>query len=222
MKCEICGKQYIALGVHIRHKHGVDPDDYRDTYGLMRTAPLVDKDLSDQIRASAKRRLQDDEYKAEVQNRCRKNAEANKGKPGPRMSQAAKAKLAKRNSENNEKYIREKSSLVANVLMEKKTMRDVRLALGVGPNAAQKMASIENVGWTKDLAKMERKRRALAAMRKKTLQLVEKTTPYLYTTKSVPEMCSLAGISTKTYRKWLKAGLMQRHPLSKATKNMIK
>ena len=138
MKCELCGRQYIALGVHLRHKHAVDPDDYREEFGILRTAPLVDEDLSAHLSAGAKRRLQDGDYKAEVQARCRANANANKGKPAPGMTRAGKAALAKRNSEANAEYLKQQAPKVASVLREKKTMLDVRRELGTSPTAGKK------------------------------------------------------------------------------------
>ena len=60
MKCEICGRDYVALGVHIKVKHKVEPDDYRDEFGILRTTPLVDADLSEHLSKAAKSRLTDE------------------------------------------------------------------------------------------------------------------------------------------------------------------
>lgn len=212
MKCEICGRSYIALGVHLRHKHQVDPDEYREEYGILRTTPLVDDDLSEQISKSAKRRLQDPEYKAEVQARCHANAEKNKGKPSAGMTRAGKAALAQRNTDANIAYLKQQASLVANVLREKGTMLDVRKVTGTGPIAGKKMAEIAGIAYTRESAKIVRDERAAATTRAKAMARVAKVMPYLETTKSAAEMCRLAGISIKTYKNWLKAGLIPRHP----------
>lgn len=104
MKCEICGRDYIALGVHIRRKHKVDPDDYRDEFGILHTTPLVDDDLSKQLSALMKVRLQDEEYMEEVTERCKKNGSARKGENGYGMTAQGKAALAKRNASRTKVY----------------------------------------------------------------------------------------------------------------------
>lgn len=212
MKCELCGRQYIALGVHLRHKHAVDPDDYREEFGILRTAPLVDEDLSAHLSAGAKRRLQDGDYKAEVQARCRANANANKGKPAPGMTRAGKAALAKRNSEANAEYLKQQAPKVASVLREKKTMLDVRRELGTSPTAGKKMAAMAGIEYTAQSAKAERDKRAAATIRAKAMARVANVMMHFDTTKSAAEMCRRGGISIKTYKNWLSAGLIQRHP----------
>lgn len=224
MKCQLCGKEYIALGVHLRHKHHVDPDDYRDEFGILRTTPLVDDDLSQHISESAKRRMLDADYKAEVQERCRQNAANNKGRPAPGMTRAGKAALAKRNTEANDKYLKRQAPAVADVLRKKKTFLDVRRELGVGDVAAKKIVAMGLAGYEKKTAiaeavrrisedaKAERARRIAATLRAKAMVRVAKVMPYFYTSKSAAEMCRLGGISIKTYKNWLKAGLIQRHP----------
>lgn len=224
MKCELCGRQYIALGVHLRHKHSVDPDDYREEFGILRTTPLVDEDLSAHLSAGAKRRLQDDDYKAEAQARCRENANANKGKPAPGMTRAGKAALAKRNAAANDEYLRQQAPKVAKVLIEKKTMLDVRREIGMGREAVKKIVTMGLAYYDKreavatamqrisEDAKAERARRAAATTRAKAMARVAKVMPYFYTTKSAAEMCRLGGISIRTYKNWLRDGLIQRHP----------
>jgi hypothetical protein len=212
MKCNICGREYIALGVHLRHKHKIDPDDYREEFGILRTTPLIDEDLSAHLSAGMKRRLQDDDYKAAVQARCRDNADANKGKPPPSMTRAGKAALAKLNTEANAEYLNQQAPKVAKVLREKGTMLDVRKATGTGPTAGRKMAKIAGVAYTGEAAKIERDKRAAATIRAKALARVAKVMPYFDTTKSAAEMCRLGGISIKTYKNWLAAGLIARHP----------
>lgn len=212
MKCELCGRQYIALGVHLRHKHHIDPDDYREEFGILRTTPLVDDDLSAHLSACANLRLQNDEYKAEAQARCRENAISNKGKPSPNMTRAGRAALAQRNSDANAKYIKQHAPNVAAVLVDKKTLLDVRKATGTSPTAAKKMAEAAGVQYSAQVAKEERDKRAAATIRAKAMERVAKVMPYFDTTSSAAEMCRLAGISIKTYKNWLRSGLIQRHP----------
>lgn len=212
MKCEICGREYVSIGVHLRHKHKVDPDAYREEFGILRTTPLVDKELSVHLSGKAKQRLQDDDYRAETAEQCRANAAANKGRPAAGMTRAGKAALAKRNTASNATYLQAQAPAVAGVLREKKTLLDVRKALGTGPTAAKKIAVAQNVGYTAQAAKAERAKRAAATIRAKAMARIAKILPLLHTTKSAAEMCRLGGISVKTYKNWLRAGLIPRHP----------
>jgi hypothetical protein len=212
MKCNICGRDYIALGVHLRHKHKIAPSDYKEEYGLLLATPLVDDWLSERIRASQNTRLKDPEYKAELQDRCRSNAAKNVGKPGAGMTQAGKGSIARSDKERNQKYLEKQAVNVAKVLLEKGTMLDVRRATGTGPIAGRKMADIAGVAYSKESAKIERDKRAAATTRAKALARVAKVMPYFETTKSAAEMCRLAGVSIKTYKNWLAAGLISRHP----------
>ena len=120
MKCNICGREYVALGVHIRLKHQIDPDDYRDEYGILRTTPLVDPDLSDAIRKSANARLLDEDYRQECVEACKANGAAMRGKPGFGMTKQGKEALANRNAARDKVYkwwiidgVRYRSSAVA-------------------------------------------------------------------------------------------------------------
>ena len=218
MKCELCGRQYIALGVHLRHKHKVDLNDYREEFGILRTTPLVDEYLSDHLSACANHRLQDSEYKSEVTARCKENASRKKGKPAPEMTRAGKDALVHRNKENNAEYLRRNAKKVADILREKKTLIDVRRETGSGPVAAKKMAAIAGVIYSLDNAKDERDRRAAKARREKTESQIAKLMTCFYTTRSAAEMCRLSGISITTYKNWLRAGLIQRHPHGRGKK----
>ena len=211
MKCEICGKQYIALGVHLRHKHKIDPDDYRQEFGLLMATPLADDWLCERIRESQISRLKDPEYKSEVTERCLSNAKANIGKPGAGMTRAGKESIAASDKVRNEAYLAKQSDVVAKVLMEKGTMLDVRKVTGSGPTAAKKMAAIAGVKYTKESAKIVRDKRAAATIRAKALARVAKVMPHFHNTRSAAEMCRLSGISIKTYKNWLAAGLIARH-----------
>ena len=33
LKCAICGEEFWALGVHVKHKHGICAKDYKTEYG---------------------------------------------------------------------------------------------------------------------------------------------------------------------------------------------
>ncbi len=212
MKCELCGRQYIALGVHLRRKHKVDPDDYREQYGMLRAVPLVDDWLSDRFKERQHQRLKNPEYKEELQNHCVSMSKKNIGRPNAGMSLVGKKSIAEHDKRRNEAYLIKQSVHVARVLQEKGTMLDVRRDTGTGATAGKKMAEIAGVAYSRESAKIERDKRAAATIRAKALARVAKVVPYLNTTKSAAEMCRLAGISLKTYKNWLAAGFIARHP----------
>ena len=163
MKCELCGKDYVNLGVHLRHKHKVDPDDYREEFGILRVTPLVDQALSEHIRAQIKIRLRDPDYKEEATARCLENAAANRGKPGPGMSKAGKESLARRNAEANARYLNEMAPVVAKILDEKKTVLDVRRDIGMGANAVKSIVRLGKAVYDKDVAAIVATQRRVAA-----------------------------------------------------------
>ena len=105
LKCAICGGEFWALGVHVKHKHGICAKDYKTEYGHLLSKPLVHSEISAALSDSAKRRLLDPDYKREVVERCKGNAEANKSKPGHKSSEAARDLLRLRNTARNEEYL---------------------------------------------------------------------------------------------------------------------
>ncbi len=214
MKCEICGKNYIALGVHLRLKHKIDPADYKEEHGMLLATPLVDDWLSERLSDSMKTRLKDPDYKSEVSDRCRKNAAKNIGGHSRPMTRAGRESIANSDRRRNEQYLNRQADAVAKVLREKGTLLDVRRQTGSGPVAAKKMAAMVGVEYTRESAKSVRDRRAAETHRAKRLARIEKVLPYLHTTKSAAEMCRMAGISLKTYKNWLAAGVIDRHPNS--------
>lgn len=213
MECKLCGRHYINLGVHLRHKHAVDPDDYKEQFGIMKTTALVDAELSEHMRASQKRRMKDPEYLAEVQELCRGNAKANKANRPGEMSRAAKEALARRNKEANEAYLRKRAPEVAKMMREKgATIVDVRRELGISSGACQKILMMEGIDYSATYANTEAAKRAAATVMAKTMTRVEKVLPLLQTTKSVAEMLRKSGITKSTYQRWLDRGLIPRHP----------
>ena len=211
MKCEICGRDFIALGVHVRHKHHVAPADYKEEFGLLKTAALADSDLSERLRRGALMRLKDADYRDEVTEQCKLNAKESAGR-AYEMSDAGKALLSDRNRARNKEYLRAKAQVVAPIIDERGTSLDVRRAIGVGHAAVQRMASMGLVTYERQRAVDERSARAAATHRAKATKRVEAVLPLLETTRSAAEMCRRAGISIKTYKNWLEAGLIPRHP----------
>lgn len=145
MKCELCGREYINLGVHLRHKHSVDPYEYREEFGMLRTAPLVDKELSAHISASAKNRLKDEEYLEQKRALCRKNSAAKKKGQLVQMSKKAKELLAKRNTEANARYLEQRMPEVVSMLREMKTVRDISKALRMHDTTVKKIAAMAGI-----------------------------------------------------------------------------
>jgi DNA invertase Pin-like site-specific DNA recombinase len=213
VECKLCGREYVALGVHLRHKHAVDPDDYREEFGILRITPLVDLELSMHLSAAAKRRLLDSTYREETVARCRANIEANKGKPSSGMTKAGKEKLADRNRKVNVTYLRDLAPKVIRVLGKKKTVSDVCAALGTSPLVVKKILAAAGVSNAREKANQERLKRLRATNRAKTLKRIEKMLAYLEVSKSAAEMCRLSGVSIKTYKSWVNRGVIERYSI---------
>lgn len=47
IQCHICGRWFIYLAPHLRWKHHLTPDEYREDFGLNRTQPLCTLSLSE-------------------------------------------------------------------------------------------------------------------------------------------------------------------------------
>ena len=139
MKCLLCDKVYINLGVHLRHKHHVDPADYKEQFGMMKTTPLVDEWLSHRISKSIKQRLLDPAWLAETTARCKENAANRIGMSAAEYSQAGRDKVADRNRKNHADRLDRLAPVVAKILREKKTLADVTREIGMGGNAIWKI-----------------------------------------------------------------------------------
>jgi hypothetical protein len=151
MRCLICQRDFVALGVHVKHKHKITPAEYRHEFGLLKTKALVDDELSTRIADSQRRALQDPDYKAAATLRCLENSKNNAGKTHE-MSDAGKAKLAKQNKEKNEAYLRSRAVEVSAVLDEFKTIVDVRRKLGVGSNAVKQIVAYGLASYSPEVA----------------------------------------------------------------------
>lgn len=57
MICNICGKNYVQLAVHLRLKHKMDPYDYRMEYNIPLQTALADGELRDHLSKQAKLRM---------------------------------------------------------------------------------------------------------------------------------------------------------------------
>lgn len=116
LKCEICGEHYWALGVHVKHKHGISASEYKAEYGLLMKTPLSHAEICEAASVSIKKRLEDPEYRAESAERCRENGRANKGKSIEFNSPASSAAVAQRNRERNDRYLQARAKEVQKAL----------------------------------------------------------------------------------------------------------
>jgi hypothetical protein len=49
VQCHLCGRFYPKLGMHVRKGHGMDPDEYREQFGLNRGTALASPALSQKL-----------------------------------------------------------------------------------------------------------------------------------------------------------------------------
>jgi predicted transcriptional regulator len=73
MKCEICGNEFRAVGVHVAKTHGMTSAEYRRMHGMKATKPLVDGDLSTRYARAARRRVANLDYRLKLIEQCRAN-----------------------------------------------------------------------------------------------------------------------------------------------------
>lgn len=218
MECKICGKEYINLGVHLRHKHKLDPADYKEEFGILRVTALVDPELSAQLRAGQLRRLADPEYRLEKINVCRANAAKNVGWPSRGMSSAGKARLAQRNTDNNTAYLKTKAVEVCKIVADTKFISAVRHRTGMGTSAVKAIMKMGGITYSKAASLEQRLKNATASLHARRAVRVSEYKTHLGKASSAAEMCRIAGITKRTYKNWLAAGVIDRHP---RTRNKI-
>ena len=51
-QCGICKRAYGHLGAHIKRRHGLEADEYRERFGLNRQTGLIGPDLAEKRRAT--------------------------------------------------------------------------------------------------------------------------------------------------------------------------
>jgi len=141
LRCAICGQCFWALGVHVKHKHGICAKDYKAEFGMLMSSPLVHSELSEAISQSARIRLSDPAYKAEVSERCIENSQKNKGKKRTGTSQAASELLAQRNKSRNEAYLHSRVAEVQEALDRIGYVAHVARELGMGIATINGMAA---------------------------------------------------------------------------------
>lgn len=205
MKCQICGKNYISVGVHIVKKHGVTPDEYRHEFGLLKTAALIDEDLSGHLSKMAKIRSAgfDDDERAEVLTRLRNSPHVT-----GEMSEAGKALLRSRNIARNDVYVAEQGAPVGKIIESKKTAISVRRAIGMGHQTVLGMAKRGLIDYDKEEAEAERLRLVAVSIAERQAPLILKVVELYDSKLTLREICRQVGIGLTTYKRWRSESLV--------------
>lgn len=207
MICQICGKNYIALGVHVKVKHGVELADYRHEFGLLKTAPLVDDELSAHLSRTAKITFatRSAEEQQGIRERC---VEINKiATAAPKtLSDVGRAQLSARNSERNHAYIHSKKDDVARCLKRNQFVSEVHKATGVSSGTIRKMAANGLVVYDKEALAAARVKLAVATMDVTRSANIEKVLALYDTDLSTTEICRRVGIGRTTHKRWVVEG----------------
>ncbi len=207
MRCLICGKDYRALGVHIRHKHHVSPEEYKQEFGLLKVTPLAETEIRDALRASQKQRLLDPEYLEQLRQQCASNSAKPSNMKGS-MSAAGRAAVAKRDIERNEKYLAECSSKVISSFQVHGTILPVAHELGMSFSAVKRI--LNTAGFVTDREVTNKRRvanvdKTISARREpKLAALIEA----LKNSDTAVLARAKSGVSKTTYTRWKKAGLI--------------
>jgi predicted transcriptional regulator len=51
VQCHLCGRFWAKLGTHVRYRHGMSPDEYREELGLNKSTGLISPALGDRLSA---------------------------------------------------------------------------------------------------------------------------------------------------------------------------
>ena len=209
MICLICGKNYISVGVHAKHKHGITADEYRHQFGMMKTTPLVDDDLSLHLSRTARITFatRDRDEQEEIRERCRDNR-AKHGCPKGAMSDAGVAALGSRNKARNEAYLGGKSGAVAAVIEGSSFALDARRELGVGHSAVVAMARAGLISYDRDKAETARLAKVARSIEKRREPQIASVIALYDSKLTLAEICKSTGIGLTTYKKWRASGLV--------------
>lgn len=209
MICLICGKNFISVGVHIRHKHGISPEEYREEFGLLKTAPLVDEELSAHLSQDKKRYFALNPDLKEVA-AARLKAVESRNMAGS-MSKAGREKLAGRNSSRNREYLDDKKVTVNELLTAGYSLHQVQEVTSVAPATVRGMVKAGLVKpYDKDAIERKRREKALET-RAKTRETEAAKILALYDTDlSAMEICRRVGVGYTSYKRWVKSGVLPR------------
>lgn len=218
MKCQICGREYIALGVHVVVKHGVSTEDYRREFGLMKTTPLVDVDLSQHLSKMAKITFfaRSADEKDEIRDRCKKNT---KLRSYAEMSDAAKSALASRNQTRNVAYLTDKAEEVTAIIEREKSVASVYKNIGMSRNAVIRMKALGLINYDKTEANIARLDKVAKTIDERRAPAIAKLLELHNCEMNNIEICKIAEVPYTTYKKWVKAGLLPRRKWYRNTIN---
>lgn len=213
MKCEVCGRDYVALGVHVKHKHGITAREYKVQFGMLMTQPLVDSDLSEHLSRAAIRRMTDPEEHAICAELCRMNAATMKGKKldcefGP----AARARIASSNSSRNDAYLRTMAPKVSKLIDAGGAINDVKGCFGMGGAAVRRMIEMGLVSCQPEHSKAVQAKRFKATQAKKDAALALRIQPHVKAAMHRDDLLKRSGINQKTYYRLVRASLIPRMP----------
>lgn len=208
MICQICGKNYVALGVHVKVKHGIEVADYKSEFGLLKTAPLVDADLSEYFSKMAKitfaTRTSDEQD--EIRARCRDNSKV--GCPKGAMSEAGKVALGSRNKQRNESYLKDRAPAVAEILDADQFSVSVRRKIGTGHSTVLAMRDAGLVSYDPgavEAARLAKVKRTVDARRNAE---ISKVLALYDSNMTLAEICRQVGVGKTTYKTWRSSGLI--------------
>lgn len=138
MKCLICHKNYINLGVHVKRKH-MSCDEYRREFNLPLGTPLADKELCELFSVSALQRLKDPVWLEECSQRMKGIAKENTGKKtGPlNLPEISKRRLMEMNKQTGESYRAQMVPVIKDDYMAGMTPIEIRRKHGVAPMTLQ-------------------------------------------------------------------------------------
>lgn len=129
MKCLICGKEYINLGVHVQKKH-MSCHEYRIMFNIKLTEPLADKELCEQLSVSQMQRMEDPEWLQRCKDMCEKNKGKRKKVELPKIS---KKHLVDMNRETGESYRSKMIPAIRDDYMSGMTPKEIQRKHGVSP-----------------------------------------------------------------------------------------
>lgn len=209
MICLICGKSYVSVGVHIRHKHGISPEEYREEFGLLKTTPLVDEGLSAHLSQDKKRYFALNPDIKEVA-AARLKAVESRNMAGS-MSKAGREKLSGRNSSRNREYLDQKKATVSELLNAGHSLHQVQKVTNVAPATIRGMVKAGLVKpYDKGAIERQRREKALETRAKTRDEEAAKILALYDTDLSAMEICRRVGVGYTSYKRWVKSGVLPR------------
>lgn len=213
MKCLVCGKNYIAVGVHAKHKHGLTANEYRREFGLKLSQPLVDTDLSEHLSRMQRNLLRvDPERKSRCVERCLENAAKCIGTstPRPDLPTISRSCIAGSNTRRKLAYYEEKKDEVARAYLIHGSVHHARASIGMSGTTMKAIMTLSGVTHNKDMSK------ALGAGKAAVKYLIRREQEISRFKEAVArgmgkvEALKHAGVSVGPYKVWRRLGLVEK------------